>query len=583
MIPARPTEPIITTQRARCRDCYRCLRVCPVKAIRMENGQAHVVTERCLACGTCIRECPQQAKTFRNDLQRVKAILADGPTAASLAPSYAGWLSDWERRRLPSALRRLGFHLVTETAVGALLAAKHSATHFNASNGRNDLCTACPAAVQYIRRYQKPAISRLLPTASPMQTHARLLKSAHPGLHVIFIGPCIAKKLEADNGPEDGVDAAITFIELQEWLEAEDVKLTQCEESRLDLAPCGEARFFPLPGGFARTAALQTDLADPQTIAVTGFDEIRAALAIDRRGGPPLLIEPLFCLQGCINGAAWPENDNIFDRRRRLMEYARGDDAASTTPSAVNTDELPTDLASAVPPAPSADTDKEYSEEEILRVLAQIGKIDPADQLNCGACGYPTCRDKAIAVLAGMAEVEMCIPYMRRLAERRTDRIIETSPNGILITDEDLTIISMNPTFRKFFNCSDGVLGKHLSYLMDTAPFEKVLADNTAPLVNTVVHHHNYQISCRQLIYRLQAEKQIVGIFISLARGKAQRELHELKQQTLRRAGELLEHQVSMAQQMARFLGESTAHGEELVRNLMEMASHATTRNDDET
>jgi PAS domain S-box-containing protein len=215
----------------------------------------------------------------------------------------------------------------------------------------------------------------------------------------------------------------------------------------------------------------------------------------------------------------------------------------------------------------------EFSEEEIRKVLAATGKMSRAEELNCGACGYESCRDKAIAVLRGFAELEMCIPYMRRLAEQRTDRIIETSPNGIVILNEKLGIISMNPAFRRMFLCSEAVLGRHISYLVDPQPFEKVLTGRQT-LIEQTVTHDRYNLVAHQIVYQLQAENQLVGIFVNITPSRrSQEELDKLRAGMIQQAREMLEHQMQMAQELARHLGESTAQGEVLIENLLKLAS----------
>jgi uncharacterized Fe-S cluster-containing protein len=217
---------------------------------------------------------------------------------------------------------------------------------------------------------------------------------------------------------------------------------------------------------------------------------------------------------------------------------------------------------------PSSDV----SEDEVRKVLAMTGKLSAEDHLDCGACGYPSCRAKAIAVAQGMAELEMCIPYMKRLAEQRTDRIIETSPNGIVILDEHLRILSMNPAFRKYFLCSDSSYGQPISYLMDPDPFEK-LATGSEKSIETVVHHERYKLVCHEILYSLEDEKQYVGIFVNITHNRAnKKKLDHIRAQTVMQAQELLEHQIRMAQTIAKYLGESTAQGEQLVDKLMELA-----------
>lgn len=563
----RPGQ-IVFTNKARCRDCYRCVRVCPVKAIRMVGGQAFVVEERCIACGTCIRECPQGAKSFRNDLERAARLLRKADwVAASIAPSFAALFSEWERRRLPSALRQLGFSYVGETSIGAYPVAQLTVELARQEKERTHICTACPAVVNYVERYMPHLCSHLSPVVSPMMAHARALKDQRgKEARVIFIGPCVAKKAEAERPESAGlVDCALTFVELFEWLEREGISLAECEESSFDEEPAGDARFFPLVGGLSRTASLTTDTLATEVLAVSGFEDVREAIECIGKNQKAFLIEPLFCSQGCINGPAMPIERNIYARRDDALDYARCHPSRAAA--------LESGIARLTEGFSSraVETERRVSEEAIRRILDQTGKGLPEDQLNCGACGYSTCRENAIAVLEQLAEPEMCIPYMRRLAEQRTDRIIETSPNGIVILDERLQILSMNPAFRRYFMCSEAICGKRISYLMDPEPFER-LASGTEELIELTVRHDRYNLICHELFYPLREEKQYVGIFVNITRSVAnQKKLEEMRSQTILQARELLEHQVQMAQEIARQLGQSTARGEELVRNLLRL------------
>ncbi len=569
MTSERPPNQVVFTNKARCRDCYRCVRVCPVKAISMHKGQAMVEPERCLACGTCIRECPQGAKQFRNDIECAVRLLGSGrPVAVSLAPSFAAAYSDWERKRLPSALRKLGFSHIAETAIGAYQVAALTAELVRHQPDRAHVCTACPAVVSYVEKYDPELVPSLTPIVSPLMAHARHIREKlGPGAGVVFIGPCVAKKAEADRPEFAGlVDCVLTFRELAEWMEREGISLAACEESDFDDEPEGEARFFPVTGGSIRTSHLNTDLLAADVVPVTGIDEIRAALDSLKERPRPVIIEPLFCAQGCINGPAITCDANVYDRRQDLMGYAHEHQGRTPEGEAPARPALRTEFTPA-----GLDADQPIREEEIKRILALTGKVAPEDELNCGACGYNSCRDKAIAVLRGMAEPEMCIPYMRRLAEQRTDRIIETSPNGIVILDERLTIIAMNPAFRRFFMCSEACLGKPISYLMDPDPFER-LASGAEEIVEMTARHDRYKLVTHQIMYALREERQYAGIFVNItSTHDSQKKLTELRAQTLTQARELLEHQLSMAQKMAQFLGESTARGEQLVEHLMEL------------
>ena len=559
-----PSDPrqVVYTLTARCRDCHRCLRVCPVSAIRMADGQAAVDPARCIACGACIRECPQGAKTYRRDIDAAQAFIDSGAVvAASLAPSFAAEFRGWRRGRVVSALRKLGFAHVAETAVGAWHCAKETAAAMKP--GGPCVCTACPAVVNFVEKYRPDLADRLVPAASPMVAHARHIKAKlGGGTRVVFIGPCVAKKTEAERPGASAVDTVLTFAELKEWFARKGVDLAACEESGFDETPAGQSRLFPLPGGLLKTASMDTDPASPAQLMVSGPDEVKGAmdaLAAGLEAG----IEPLFCKDGCLGGPGFGEAGNVFERRVELVRYNSETAAGAAAATAAD---LKADYAGRPVERPV------FTEQQIEAVFAATGKMDNEQRLNCGACGYNTCRDKAIAVLEGMAVPEMCIPLMRRMAEQRTDRIITTSPNGIVLLNKELQIISMNPAFRQMFACTDELIGRPVSYLMDPEPFEKVAAGEVEQ-VNCVTRHEKYGLVCRQIIYAMPQERQIACILVNVEDSRnASAKAEHLRNKTLAQAQQLLEHQISMAQQIAKYLGESTAHGEELVRKIIELS-----------
>jgi PAS domain S-box-containing protein len=565
---------VLFTNKARCRDCYRCVRVCPVKAIRMHEGQANVVESRCIGCGTCVRECPQGAKSYRHDLDRAVRLIASGvPVAVSVAPSFAAAYPAWQRRRLPSALRRLGFAYVGETALGAYHVARQTAAIAAARPERSHICTACPAVVRYVERYRPELVEHLVPVVSPMLAHARHIRARMPGeVRVVFIGPCVAKKAEAERPEHAGlVDCVLTFAELDEWFRGEAIDLSACEESDFDETPEGDARLFPLKGGSVRTSGWSTDLLAGDVVAASGFDNIGTVLDGLLTEGAPRLVEPLFCSQGCINGPAMIGHRNSFLGRSDVLSYASAQQGRA--PEDRSYPELTARFHGC-----SADVEQPVTEEQIRHVLEMTGKARDTDQLNCGACGYATCRDKAVAVIRGMAEPEMCMPHMKRLAEQRVDRIIETSPNGIVILDEHLHILHMNPAFRRFFMCSDAVYGQPISYLFDPEPFER-LASGQEQLVERTIEYRQYNLVCHEILYPLREERQYVGILVNVTHSRSSQEkLAHLREQTVLQARELLEHQIQMAQRLAQFLGESTAKGEDLVEKLLLLTEEDSSR-----
>ena len=438
-----------------------------------------------------------------------------------------------------------------------------------AAPSRCHICTACPAVVRYVERYRPSLIPALVPVVSPMLAHARHIRRHLRGeIRVVFIGPCVAKKAEAERPEHAGlVDCVLTFAELNEWLQREGIDLSACEESEFDEAPEGDARLFPLAGGSVRTSGWSTDMLSADVVTASGVDEVCTAMDGLQSPDTPRVLEPLFCVQGCANGPAMCEDRNVFARRSDVLRYA--DAHPGTPPDVRRYDELATRFDG----LPADADESPITEEQIRHVLEMTGKSRDEDQLNCGACGYANCRDKAMAVIRGMAEPEMCIPHMKRLAEQRVDRIIETSPNGIIILDEHLRILHMNPAFRKFFMCSEAVYGRPISYLMDPEPFAR-LASGQEQMIETIVEHKRYNLICHQILYPLREERQYVGIMVNITNNRtSQKKLDQLRAQTVLQARELLDHQIHMAEKLARFLGESTAKGEDLVEKLVLLAN----------
>ncbi|MFH0753542.1 MAG: [Fe-Fe] hydrogenase large subunit C-terminal domain-containing protein [Candidatus Omnitrophota bacterium] len=565
---------VVFTNQARCRDCYRCVRVCPVKAIRIEGGQAFVDRQRCMSCGTCVRECPQGAKTYRRDIEKVMQVLLDHEfVAVSLAPSFAGAYEGWACARLPSALRRLGFKHVAETAVGAYEVAR-ATTAVVQKNDRSYICTACPALVNYIEKYDQEKIGNLLPLVSPMMAHAKHIKARYgAGVKVIFIGPCVAKKMEAQRPEYEGlIDGVLTFDELNEWLKVRRIDLSGCEESSFDELPAGKSRLFPMEGGASATSSLSTSHLDERMLFVSGFEEIREVLGSFPAFEKPCVIEPLICPHGCIGGVGMGKGIRVFDARARIMKYA------AQSPTANGDDGVPADLSATFFPQ-GISPDRPLREEDIRLVLEKTGKARHEDQLNCGACGYPSCRDQAVAVVMQMAETDMCIPHMRRLAEQRSDRIIATSPNGIVVLDESLQILSANQAFIKMFHTNGSCAGKSISTLVDPDPFEKV-ACGQIEIFDEVGMQASHGLLVRQLIYALREEKQYVGIFVNMTPSAVNTQrLEKMKGETIQQAQDLHQHQIEMAKNFANFLGEYTAKGEQLVQKLLEAVKDENDKN----
>ncbi len=549
---------IVFTLKAKCRDCYKCLRHCPVHAIGIKDSQAYVEADRCIQCGNCVKICPQNAKTYRNDLGLAKELVKSNKAYVTIAPSFAATYTGWETMRVPSALRKLGFIKAFETSEAAPLSAKMAKKIMDETN-RGGAYTACPVVANYVEKYKPEKLSWLLDISSPMILHGRALKDAYGSdIKVIFIGPCIAKKGEAEReGNNDSIDAVLTFEELAQWMSQEGVTLKECEESSFDkIGTQSFSRFFPLPGAMSKSAGM--DEKKGEFITASGSQNVMELFDFDFEN-QRIGAEPLFCAEGCINGPCIGTDCNLFERRMNLTKYAGEQKKAESF-------EVP-DIKLSSEYAKDVIETAEVSEDAIYEVYKNTGKLDESQRLNCGACGYPSCRDMAVAVINGNAEEEMCIPFMRRMAQARGDMLMETTPNGVVIVDEKLRILSTNKAFKKDFLCGDAVIGKEISYLLPVNDFEEI-AGGKSQLVNNIINC--YGKVYHQILYPLPQENKYAGIYSDITQHKlSEKKLENIKKETARQAQLLLENQLDMARKMAEFLGKSTAKSEEIVEKLI--------------
>ena len=407
---------LVTTIKDKCRRCYSCVRNCPAKAIKVEEGQAKVIDERCVGCGNCVRVCAQSAKEVQSGIEPVEALLSDGEShvIAGLAPSFPAAFAEVRPGQVIAAVRALGFHEVMEVAFGAELVGEAYAKLFRAGGRQTLISTACPAVVAYVQKHLPSLVPNLAPIVSPMAALGRVVKERyHPGAKLVFVGPCIAKKAERDElGVAGYIDAVLTFKELRDMLAARGLDPAALPESAFDGPRAGLGRIFPVSGGLLKTAALTADVMETEIVVAEGKDatvELLKELAdgrIDIR-----LLDVLFC-EGCIGGPRIQNDLSLIARRKIVADFARQMSPAEREKAERARREYASlDLSRRFEarPAPSLPMP---SEEEIQRALRRLNKTSPGDELNCGACGYLTCREKAIAVCQGLAEAEMCLPFL---------------------------------------------------------------------------------------------------------------------------------------------------------------------------
>ncbi|MCP4379437.1 MAG: 4Fe-4S dicluster domain-containing protein [bacterium] len=404
---------LVKTVSERCRVCYTCVRECPAKAIQIQDGQAAIIPERCIGCGNCVLVCSQNAKQVLSLIDPVAHLLNDNePVAAAIAPSFPGEFGDVEWGSLVSGLRQLGFTYVNEVAFGADLVAAEYRTLLEAEEGQRAIATTCPAIVAYVERYHPDLVQYLAPIVSPMVATARVLRKLHGDkLRVVFVGPCVAKKGEAMTSCLPGdVDAALTFGELRDMFEAKKVDLNSLEPSDFDPPFAGVGRVFAISRGLLQTAELKENLMEDEIVVADGrFGFVEALKDFESGGLHARLLEILAC-HGCIMGPGMACDSPQFTRRAKVGQFAR--EMAEKRDHDVWQKQVDSmaglDLFRVFKahdqriPVPFR--------EEIDMILKRIGKDTVEDELNCGACGYESCREHATAIFKGLAESEMCLP-----------------------------------------------------------------------------------------------------------------------------------------------------------------------------
>jgi len=564
---------VINFSRANCKNCYKCIRACPVKAIRMKNNQAEIVEERCITCGTCLTVCPQNAKTVKSDVEKVKNLIArNRDVVVSLAPSFAGAFCFQHYGQMVGALKKLGFSAVYQTSVGARLIARDYAAFYNDRSRSNIITTACPAVNYLIQKYYPELVKDMIPVVSPMVAHGRYLKKVKGYSKVVFIGPCLAKKLEIHDDDKNDVDAALTFEGVKKWLSEQgiDPASEDCvEESGFS----DDANFYPVPGGTFKTIQPFIKRQWRRFISADGLENCMKLLEELKKGRlADTWIEINACHGSCSNGPAVGNTScGLFERLESIKDFAQ-DFSPKSVDEAVLTMEGCEGLDLSKNFSPIAMEIKYPSELEIKDILAKIGKYTPEDELNCGACGYNSCREKAVAVYNGMAEIHMCMPYMRSRAESLSNLIIESTPNAIIAVGQDMRIQDMNPAAEDMFQIPAGSFKhKPLSDLFNDDDF-RLVGTTCKNIINKKVIIKSYGLITLQNIYYLQDHNLIIGVINDItAQEKSRQKNMEVKQKTVETTQQVIENQMRVAQEIASLLGETTAQTKVMLNKVKQL------------
>lgn len=560
---------VITTNLARCRDCYRCVRTCPVKAIRVANGQAQIVPELCIACGSCVRACPQEAKVVRDDRAAVQEAIRTGyRVVASVAPSAPAFFGVRVFAQMEAALQALGFSAAGETAYGAEMVGEAHREMVDAEPSRWPVITSsCPVVVNLIERYYPDLLPHLAPIASPMVVHGRWMRERYgDDAVIVFIGPCIAKKAEIQRTCAEGaVDAALTFTELQAWMDEAGVAIPDAELGE-EPAPRANARLFPIEGGLVGTANMDTDLLTSHIVTTSGLEACEDVLrGIRGEALSACMVELMACEGGCINGPMMAGHGSVFSARQQVIEYASRRQP-QPLPGRDEWPDLACDYADLSVPAPS------FSEEQITEMLHRVDKYTPEDELNCGACGYETCREKAVATLRGMAEPTMCIPYMRRRAESLRQVVMDVTPNAILIVDSRLYVQDLSPSAEKLLRTRrHQALGRPLDAILPAVEGFSRVRNSGTPILHEVVRLRP-DLVVEQTIVPVEGQNLLMAILRDITERERQgEELEHIRSEALAHSQTVVKNQMRVAHEIAELLGETTAEARMALSRLAEL------------
>lgn len=549
-------------KKSNCKNCYKCIRHCPVKSIRFSAGQAHIIDNECILCGHCFVVCPQNAKEIVDDTEKVRVLLAGGdPVIVSLAPSFIANYDGVGIEAMQDALKKLGFYDVEETALGATMVKREYDRMLKEENRNIVISSCCHTVNLLIRKYFPRELRYLADVVSPMYAHCADVKRRIPNAKTVFIGPCVAKKDEASTSGGI-VDAALTFEELTNWLKKENVELKReiipNEQSR--------ARFFPTTGGILKTMAQNAP--GYTYMALDGVENCIAALQDIERGRiEHCFIEMSACVGSCVGGPVMekyhcsPVKDYIA-----VAKFAGSRDFDVPQPDTAHMKQVftPLERRSDVP-----------GENEIRKILREMDKFKPEHELNCGSCGYNTCREKAVAIYQGKAEISMCLPFLKDKAEDFSDTIVKNSPNALIVVNDNLEVQKLNAAALRLMNLRypSDILGDQVVRILDPDVFMTV-RDKKRGIYNQRVYLAEYKRYVEQTVVPAEDGRMLLCIMRDFTDEEDERRRkEEISRETIEVADKVVDKQMRIVQEIASLLGETAAETKIALSKLKESIS----------
>ena len=553
----------LTLKKSNCKNCYKCIRHCPVKSIRFSGNQAHIIDNECILCGHCFVVCPQNAKQIVDDTEKVKVMLqGEDPVIVSLAPSFIANYEGVGIDSMRKALKALGFADVEETAIGATIVKTEYERMLAEDHKDVIISSCCHSANLLIQKYFPGALPYLADVLSPMLAHCQDIKRRIPNAKTVFIGPCVAKKDEADHY-KGLTDAVLTFEELTNWLNKEGIEL----EHEVDTREESLARFFPVTGGVLKT--MRQDAPGFTYLSIDGVANCMEALK-DIESGKihHCFIEMNACSGGCVSGPVMEKY-----HKNPIKDYVAVSSYAGTKDFDVPQPDLMHLRKSFSPIEPDA---KMPSETEISAILRQMGKFRPSQELNCGSCGYNTCREKAIAIYQGKAEASMCLPYLKDKAESFSDTIVKNTPNGLIVLNEDLEVQQINAAARKILNIRNvsDVMGEPVVRILDPMIFMNAL-ESRMGILEQREYLVEYKRYVEETVIHDKESRLLICIMRDVTQEEREREKKEsISHQTIEVADKVVDKQMRIVQEIASLLGETAAETKIALSKLKESISN---------
>lgn len=536
---------ILKLKKSNCKNCYKCIRHCPVKSIRFSGNQAHIVNDECILCGHCFVVCPQNAKETVDFSESVKLLLQNGERViAGIAPSFLAYYEGSSIEAVRAALKALGFYDVEETAIGATIVKREYDRMLEEESSDIIITSCCHSVNLLIGKYYPELMKYLAPVVSPMRAHCLDVKRRFPDARTVFIGPCLSKKDECD----DVVNFVLTFDELDKMLKEAGISI----EKDIAYKKESRARLFPTVGGILKSMECRNK--NYTYLTVDGAENCRQALEDISNGlEGKYFIEMSACAGSCIGGPVMEKYSNSPVRHFNCVISAAGDED-------FRVEQLPIEDLHKNRPYIGC-VKQRASDSRIAEVLRKMGKTKPSDELNCGACGYDTCRKKAQAVIDGKAEITMCLPYLMDKSERFSNTILNNTPNGILVVNEDLEVQQVNKAAMKLLNIQShsDVLGEMVIRIADPTPFLDVLSGERS-VTNERSYFAEYDKYIEQTIVRDRSNGTLIDIMRDVTEEENERQSRlEICRKTADTADKVVEKQMRIVQEIASLLGETAA------------------------